>query len=103
MNEDQKLNMNAPSIIILNYLYTIKDLEQINQVEHSGYYIAFTMCLMAGVYFILSIACKGILSGLYLMHTGHKGHQQISFADNLVCVAVATYATWFFFTVYRDP
>ena len=30
MNEDQKLNMNAPSIIILNYLYTIKDLEQIN-------------------------------------------------------------------------
>ena len=61
------------------------------------------MCLMAGIYFILAIVSKGILSGFYLMHTGHKGHQQISFADNLVCIAVATYATWFFFTVYRDP
>ena len=103
MDKDRKIDMTDPSMIILMYLYTVKDIEQINQVDHSGYYVAFTICFMGAAYFILAIVCKGILSGIYLMHTGHKGHQQISFADNLVCVAVGVYATWFFFTVYRDP
>ena len=74
MQEDKKLDVDSPIVAFLMYWSTINKLEQVNQIDYSGFYVAFTYCFVGASYFLFSIVCKGILAHFYLMHTGHKGH-----------------------------
>ena len=74
MHEDKKLDVNSPIVAFLMYWSTISQLEQVNRIDYSGFYVAFTYCFVGSAYFLVAIVCKGILSHFYLMHTGYKGH-----------------------------
>lgn len=74
MHEDKKLDVDSPVVAFLMYWSTISELEQVNRIDYSGFYVAFTYCFVGSTYFSVAIVCKGILSHLYLMHTGYKGH-----------------------------
>ena len=75
MDKDMKIDaVNDPFVSFLLDLYPIRDIEQINALDNAGFYVAFTYCFVIAGYFLIAVASKGILSALYLMHTGYKGH-----------------------------
>ena len=79
-------------------------MEQLNKIDYSGFYIAFTYCFIGGAYFMLAIISKGLLSAFYLIHTGYKGHQHISVAEYLMFAAVAAYSVFYIYSgVLREP
>ena len=56
------------------YFIGTENIEQLNQIENSGLFLAFTYCFFCSSYLLFAILCRGVLSAVYLMHTGYKGH-----------------------------
>ena len=104
MDKDQKLDPESGLFWFLLQFKQILRPEEINKIDNSGFIIAFTYCFAIGIYFLLSIICKGVLSAFYLLHTGHKSNQFISLADGLVVFIVTVYALFYsYITVVRQP
>jgi hypothetical protein len=65
--------------------------------------VAYTYCFVIAGYILVAVLSKCILSALYLVHTGYKGHQHISFTDNLLLVCVAIYSLFYVYAHIRIP
>lgn len=88
---------------LLQFVYITK-IEEANQTGQAGYFLAFYYTFVIGGLYLVAIVAKGILSALYLAHTGYRGHQRISVADTLIFFCVAIFSIFFIYVErMREP
>ena len=103
MDRERKIEDEDPFVGFMHLAYNFRQFEDVNATGQAGYYVAFSYCFVIGVVFLAAVIAKGVLSSLYLAHTGYKGHQWISVADQVLFLAVAVFSLFYVYMYTRVP
>lgn len=105
MKKNMKIDPGTNYLISpLLYFIGTEKIEQLNKIETSGFFVGLTYCFFCSCYLLFSILCRGVLSQLYLFHTGYRYHlHNISFTDVLAFVTVTVYCVFYIYACIRVP
>ena len=102
-NKDAEIDVDGTLMSILLTFVPVTNPEELNLIPFSGLFLAYSYCFFIGAYFLFAMLCRGILSSLYLIHTGYQSFQHVSISDIIVLCAVSVYTVFFFYIMVREP
>jgi len=74
LDKDLTIKESDPLVTFMLKFIHVHKIEEINVTGQAGYFLAFSYCFVIGGFYLMAIIAKGILSALYLLHTGYHGH-----------------------------